>query len=90
MISRTPNAQSDATIRDVLKSLVTPKRGAGAGVRIGMLRGGGGPCIGNQQVSKFQSSNVSKFQMLKVSKLQMCKFSKVSDIMFSTFACDTR
>ena len=51
-------------------SLVSPKREVGAGVGVGMLRGGGIPFIENKQVSKSQSFQVSNFQSFKVPKIQ--------------------
>ena len=46
-----------------------PKTGAGAGVAVGMLRGGGGsPFIENVNNYKFQSFQASKLQSFRIAK----------------------
>ena len=63
-------------------SFVPPKRGAGAGVSVGMWRGGGIPWLENKRVSTSQTFKVSNFQSVKASKFQSFSIPKFQNLKF--------
>ena len=66
-------------------SPMSPKRPAGAGVGVGMLRGRGIPLVENKKVSDFQSLQVPKLQSFQVPQFHVAEVSNCQSFKVSKF-----